>query len=154
MQPTWIPGHAADDDTAKKGTETRMLDHERAEQGSGDELEQLAAAWERAIVSNDADAIGRFMADDWVIVSETGIATKTDFLALVAGGDLTHESFRGEVLTVRHYGSAAVLTARVRNNGHYAGQAFSADEWTTDVFVKDTDGWRCVHSHITTVKAL
>jgi ketosteroid isomerase-like protein len=131
-----------------------MLDHERAEQGSGDELAQLAAAWERAMISNDVDAIGRFMADDWVIVSETGTTTKADFLAVVASGDLTHEAFSGEVLSVRHYGSAGVLTARVRNNGHYRGQPFSADEWTTDVFVKDTDGWRCVHSHITTVKAV
>lgn len=129
-----------------------MSDNGRSEQSTRDELEQLSADWERAIVSNDADAIGRFMADDWVIVSETGVTHKDDFLAVVASGDLTHETFRGSVLSVRQYGDAAVMTGRVRNNGHYKGKAFSADEWTTDVFVRGDDGWRCVHSHITTVK--
>jgi ketosteroid isomerase-like protein len=129
-----------------------MLDNERPGQGIREELEHLSAAWERAIISNDADAIGLFMADDWVIVSETGVTKKDDFLAVVASGDLTHQSFRGEVLSVCQYGNVAVLTGRVRNNGHYRGQAFSADEWTTDVFAKRDGSWSCVHSHITTVK--
>jgi ketosteroid isomerase-like protein len=44
-----------------------------------EEFEALSAAWERSIVANDAEAIGRFMAADWVIVSETGITKKGDF---------------------------------------------------------------------------
>lgn len=39
----------------------------------------LANAWREAIVSNDAAEIGRFMADDWVIVSETGISPRREF---------------------------------------------------------------------------
>ncbi len=115
-------------------------------------LEAVSAAWEQAMVSNDADAISRFMADDWVIVSERGVTKKENFLAVVASGDLTHETFKGEIISVRQYGVAAVLTGRVRNNGHYKGQPFSSDEWTTDVFVKRNGKWLCVHSHITTVK--
>jgi len=115
-------------------------------------LEAVSAAWEQAMVSNEADAIGRFMADDWVIVSETGVTKKEDFLAVVASGDLTHETFKGEITSVRQYGEAAVLTGRVWNNGHYRGRPFSSDEWTTDVFVKRNGEWLCVHSHITTVK--
>jgi ketosteroid isomerase-like protein len=115
-------------------------------------LEAVSAAWEQAMISNDAEAIGRFMAEDWVIVSERGITKKADFLAVVASGDLTHETFKGEIISVRQYGEAAVLTGRVRNNGHYKGQPFSSDEWTTDVFVKRNGTWLCVHSHITTVK--
>jgi len=115
-------------------------------------LEEVSAAWEQAMVSNEADAIGRFMADDWVIVSETGVTKKDDFLAVVASGDLTHETFKGEITSVRQYGEAAVLTGRVRNNGHYQGRSFSSDEWTTDVFVKRNGRWLCVHSHITAVK--
>ncbi len=113
-------------------------------------LEALSAAWERAMVSNEAGAIGRFMADDWVIVSERGATTKEKFLAVVASGDLTHETFKGEIVSVRQYGEAAVLTGRVKNTGHYKGKPFSSDEWTTDVFVKRNNQWLCVHSHITT----
>jgi ketosteroid isomerase-like protein len=115
-------------------------------------LEAVSAAWEQAMISNEAEAIGRFMADEWVIVSEHGMTTKEKFLAVVASGDLTHETFKGEITSVREYGEAAVVTGRVKNNGHYKGQPFSADEWTTDVFVKRNDTWLCVHSHITTVK--
>lgn len=115
-------------------------------------LKAVSAVWDQAIISNDANAIGRFMADDWVIVSERGATKKADFLAVVASGDLTHETFKGEITSVRQYGDAAVMTGRVKNNGHYKGQPFSADEWTTDVFIKRNGQWLCVHSHITTAK--
>lgn len=115
-------------------------------------LKAVSAAWDQALVSNDAQAIGQFMADDWVIVSERGATKKADFLAVVASGDLTHETFKGEIISVRQYGEAAVVTGRVRNNGHYKGRPFSSDEWTTDVFVKRNGRWLCVHSHITTAK--
>ena len=115
-------------------------------------LKAVSAAWDLAIASNDAEAIGRFMADDWVIVSERGATKKADFLTVVASGDLTHETFKGEITSVRQYGEAAVLVGRVRNTGHYKGRPFSSDEWSTDVFVKRNGTWLCVHSHITTAK--
>jgi ketosteroid isomerase-like protein len=129
-----------------------MRDDTRSEHRLRRELEQLSAAWDLAMISNDADAIGRFMADDWVIVSASGVTTRDDFLAVVASGALTHQTFRGDIISVRPYGDAAVVTGRVRNNGHYNGEAFSADEWTTDVFARHNDSWRCVHSHITPVR--
>lgn len=115
-------------------------------------LKALSAAWDQTLASNDAEAIDRFMADDWVIVSEHGAMTKEKFLAMVASGDLTHETFKGEIISVRQYGEVAVLSGRVKNNGHYKSQPFSSDEWTTDVFVKRNGTWLCVHSHITAVK--
>src|SRR4029453_9874318 len=113
---------------------TSMRDDTRSEHRLRRELEQLSAAWDLAMISNDADAIGRFMADDWVIVSASGVTTRDDFLAVVASGDLTHDMFRGEIISVRRYGDAAVVTGRVRNNGHYKGAPFSADEGTTHGF--------------------
>jgi len=115
-------------------------------------LEAVSAAWERAMVSNEVEAIGRFMADDWIIVSERGATTKEKFLSVVASGDLTHETFKGEIISIRQYGDTAVLTGRVKNSGHYQSQPFNSDEYTTDVFVKRNHRWLCVHSHITTVK--
>ncbi|MCK6562865.1 nuclear transport factor 2 family protein [candidate division KSB1 bacterium] len=115
-------------------------------------LKALSAAWDQTLASNDAEAIDRFMADDWAIVSEHGAMTKEKFLAMVASGDLTHETFKGEIISVRQYGEVAVLSGRVKNNGHYKSQPFSSDEWTTDVFVKRNGTWLCVHSHITAVK--
>ncbi|QOV38409.1 nuclear transport factor 2 family protein [Streptomyces ferrugineus] len=114
-------------------------------------LAAVAHDWAAAMVSNDPARIADFMADEWVIVSESGISTRAQFLSHVESGDLTHSAFRlvGEP-RIRVHGDSAVLTARVTNTAHYKGERFDADEWTTDVFVQRDDRWLCVLSHITT----
>jgi len=122
---------------------------------SADEQEilDLGERWAEAIVSNDAERIGTFMSDDWVIVGENGTTGKTDFLSWVSSGDVTHETMQmvGEA-RIKIYGDTAVLSARVTNNGHYKNQPFIADEWTTDVFRRHENGWLCVLSHVTPSK--
>ncbi|MDV6266633.1 nuclear transport factor 2 family protein [Rhodococcus globerulus] len=122
--------------------------------GTGDEVQADILAiheqWSTAIVSNDAERIGRFMADDWVIVSDSGITSKEQFLSIIQSGELTHSTFdRVNDARVRTYGDTAVLTARLTNTAHYRGRQFDADEWTTDVFVRRNGRWLCVLSHIT-----
>lgn len=113
---------------------------------------KLGEAWAEAMVANDADRIGSFMADEWVMVSERGISTKEQFLGFVRSGQLTHSRFEmvGDA-RIKVYGDTAVLAARIVNTAHFGGQQFDADEWTTDVFVKREGRWLCVHSHITPV---
>ena len=115
------------------------------------EVLSIAERWAEAIISNDAETIGSFMSDDWVIVGENGTTNKPDFLSWVSSGDLTHETMEmvGEA-RIKIYGDTAVLTARVTNSGHYKNQPFAADEWTTDVFRREESGWLCVLSHVTT----
>lgn len=134
-----------------------MRDHS-TDRGSEDQAHQallaVAKAWGTAIVSNDADAIGRFMANDWVIVSETGVSEKQQFLSLVESGELTHDSMTLIEGTerLRRYGDTAVITGRVTNRANYKGETFDADEWTTDVFQQIDREWKCVLSHITAVR--
>ncbi|MCJ0872590.1 nuclear transport factor 2 family protein [Streptomyces sp. AP-93] len=114
------------------------------------ELTAVAEAWAAAIVSNDAARIASFMTDDWAIVSESGIASKDDFLAFVASGQLTHSAMDlVSTPRVRVHGDTAVFTVRMTNTAHYGDQRFHADEWTSDVFVKRGDRWLCLLSHIT-----
>jgi ketosteroid isomerase-like protein len=119
--------------------------------GTEKELRRLGDEWAKAILANDAERIGSFMDDEWVIVSERGIADKDRFLGFVRSGELTHSSF--EMATpdarIKVYGDAAVLTCRVVNTAHFGGQQFDADEWTSDVFVKRDGKWLCVLSHTT-----
>ncbi len=116
------------------------------------ELIKLGSEWAEAMVANDAERIGSFMSDDWVIVSERGIATKEHFLGFVRSGALTHSSFEmlGDA-RIKVYGEMAVLTCRVVNTAHFGGQRFDADEWTSDVFVKRGGRWLCMLSHVTPV---
>lgn len=116
------------------------------------QLAGLARGWAEAIVSNDPARIASFMADEWVIVSDSGIDSKEKFLSLVESGALTHSAM--DLRTdprIRVYGDTAVVTGRMTNTAHYQGERHDADEWTTDVFVRRRGRWLCVLSHITPV---
>jgi len=112
----------------------------------------FSEAWSKAIVANDAEAIGSFMAEDWIMVSERGISSKEHFLSFVRSGQLTHDSMEmAELAEIKIYGDTATLVGRVTNIAHFGGQTFDANEWTSDVFVRTGDGWQCVMTHITPV---
>jgi PhnB protein len=113
------------------------------------EFEKLEREWSQAIVSNDAEAIGRFMADNWLIVGESGITNKNSFLSIVASGDLTHERMEGDVKRVMACDNVAIVIARGINNGHFKGQSFTSDEWITDVFERREGRWQCLLTHLT-----
>lgn len=118
------------------------------------ELVAVADAWALAIVSNDADRIAAFMADEWVIVSESGVSTREQFLAFVSSGKLVHSAMdRISDARVRVYGDMAVLIMRQTNTAHYGGEQFDADEWVTDVFVHQGGRWACLLSQITAAAA-
>lgn len=121
-----------------------------SDESARQEILNLAEEWAKALVSNDANAIGSFMSDDWVIIGTNGITRKQNFLPFIKSGDLTHETMQliGNA-RIQIYGDTAVLTGRVTNNGYFKGNPFSADEWTTDVFVQSEGHWLCVLSHIT-----
>jgi ketosteroid isomerase-like protein len=116
-------------------------------------LADLFAEWSAAIVSNDRDSIGSFMADEWIIISPTGTTTRQQFLNAVSTGAVTHESFSFEPEQIRTYGDTAIASGRVRNNGMFKGAPFDSDEWASDVFVKQDGRWLCVLSHITPVSS-
>jgi ketosteroid isomerase-like protein len=115
-----------------------------------EEMSRLLADWSAAICANDAEAIGRFAAPEWELVGENGRTPRDAFLGAVASGDLTHSTMRHDVEQAACYGDVCVVVARVVNDGTWQGTPFHADEWTSDVFVRGEDGWRCVLTHLTT----
>lgn len=113
-------------------------------------LAALVEEWSAAIVSNDVPRISAFMADAWVVVSESGITDRDAFLGYVASGDLTHSAMRAiSPSRVRVHQDTATVTARMTNTAHYGGRRVDADEWVTDVFVRRDGRWLCVLTHIT-----
>jgi ketosteroid isomerase-like protein len=113
------------------------------------ELIAVEHDWGRAMVANHADAIGRFMADDWAMIGpDGGICGKTTFLGLVSSGAMTHDVMEADEISVRVYGDAAVLTARGLSGGMYRGQAFRVVERVTDVYVRRDGRWPCVHAPV------
>ena len=119
---------------------------------AAEELLTVEEEWARAIISNDADAIGRYVADDWMIVGPDGsVCDKATFLGLVQSGALTHDVMESDDNKVRVYGDAAVVTARTVSGGKYGGQAFRGLERASDVFVKQAGEWKCVLTHLSRI---
>ena len=117
--------------------------------GERNELVDVSRAWDRAMVGNDAAAIGRYMSDDWTIIgSDGGIIDKATFLALVSSGTLTHDMMESDDFQVRVFGDTAVVTSRGVSGGTYQGRAFRELERVTCVFVRQQRQWRCVHTHL------
>ena len=114
------------------------------------EWQTLLDSWAEAIVANDPARIAAFMEPDWTLVTpEAGPVRREAFLEAVATGALTHEVMTFDVTEVRPLGDAVVVVAHGKNSGTYRGQAFSADEWVTEIFVRREGGWRCAVTALT-----
>jgi ketosteroid isomerase-like protein len=115
-----------------------------------EELLELEKEFAEAIVKNDPEAIGRFVADDWIIIDpDGGIVDRMRFFEVIKSGALTHETMESEDFRVRVYGDSAVVTGVTRTKGKFMGQEFSTQERVTDVFVKRDERWQCVLTHLT-----
>ena len=113
------------------------------------ELLRAIEAWDRAMVANDPDAIGRYMADDWTIIGPDGsVGSKTPFLELVRSRELTHNVMESHELDVRLYGETAVVIGRGVSGGAYRGEPFHLVERVSSVFHRGTSGWVCVLTHL------
>jgi ketosteroid isomerase-like protein len=114
-----------------------------------DELVALAHEWDQAMVENDADAIGRYMAEDWVIIGPDGrVGDRGAFLGLVKSGVLSHDVMESHDLQVRLYGDTAVVISRGISGGKYQGQPFREVERVSCVFIRADGRWRCVLTHL------
>jgi ketosteroid isomerase-like protein len=117
-----------------------------------EEFLKLDKEFAEAIVKNDPEAIGQFVADDWIIIDpDGGVVDGARFFDVIKSGALTHEMMNSEDLRVRVYGDSAVVTGFTRTKGKFMGQEFSTQERATDVFVKRDGRWQCVLTHLTRI---
>jgi hypothetical protein len=74
-----------------------------------EELLRLEKELAQAVVKNDADAVGRFLSDDWIIVDpDGGIVDKPRFLGVIRSGALSHEMMESDDVRVRTYENTAL----------------------------------------------
>lgn len=117
-----------------------------------EELSTFEQEFTRAVAANDAAAIGRFVADDWVIVDADGsVIDKSRFISVIESGALTHESMESTDVEARVHGDTAVLTGITTSEGQFMGQGFTTRERATDVLVRLNGRWLCVFSQLTRV---
>jgi ketosteroid isomerase-like protein len=114
------------------------------------ELLKVERDFAAAVLSNDAEAIGKFLTDDWAIIdADGGVTDKARFLSVIKSGTLVHEEMELDDMTVRAHGDSAVVTTITSTKGKFAGQEFTTQERATDFFVSQDGRWRCAFSQLT-----
>src|ERR1700730_11397469 len=97
-------------------------------------LLQLEKDFQQAIVQINAEAIERFIADDWIIVDTKGMIIEKDkLLAVVKSGTLAHDAMSLDEPRVRTYGETGVVTGRATSAGKYMGAEFTTLERSRSV---------------------
>ena len=105
----------------------------------------LDTEYQAAVKRNDAETMGRILADDFVLVLGNGKTyTRADLLESARGGKISYEQQDEDPGTqiVRVWGDTAVVTARLWIKGVSEGAAFDRRLWFSDTYVRTPTGWR------------
>src|SRR5437870_1814451 len=98
---------------------------------------ELERRFGEAMIRNDADAIGRLLSDDWIIIDpDGGVIDRSRFLAVIKSGALKHEAMDSVAIRVRTYPYTATVTAVTRSSTKHFGTVFTTHERATDAFDK------------------
>jgi ketosteroid isomerase-like protein len=120
-------------------------------QASPEDDRQAVAAldteYQAAVKRNDAEAMGRILAEDFVLVLGSGKTyTREDLLESARSRKITYEQQDEDPGTqvVRVWKDTAVVTARLWLKGVNEGAAFDRRLWFSDTYVRTPTGWRYV----------
>ena len=107
----------------------------------------------RAMRNNDAAAIERMLADDWIVIATTGGVAegKSTFPDGIKSGYLTRKTFELSEPRVRLYGNVALVTTKVKLSGVFKNKPFAVMERQTDVLHWEHGGWKSVLTHETKI---
>jgi hypothetical protein len=106
----------------------------------------------QALLTNDADALGRLLATDWIVISTQGaIADRQAFIAAIKSGAFTRKTMDLSEPRVKIYGNTAVVTTQLKTSGTIGGKDFDVAERQTDVLVWTDGAWKSVLLHETKI---
>jgi ketosteroid isomerase-like protein len=105
-------------------------------------IRQLNDEWVKALVRADADTLDRVMADDFFFTYPLEGDDKTQFISDITAGDLKIEHITREQVSVRLFGSTAVLTARDSATWLYHGRELTGQYKIMAVYTERNDKWQ------------
>ena len=120
-----------------------------AQASDSDDIAAVAALdtqYQAAVKANDASAMAKILADDFILVVGNGsVSTKADLLKEAEDRirEYTHQEDSEQ--TVRVWGDTAVVTAKLWMQGtRKDGTPFDYQLWFSDTYVRTASGWRYV----------
>ena len=108
-----------------------------------DVFQELEDEWARIVRERDADAAETFLAPDFELRSEGGVAPampKRDWIAALPS--IETRSLVACVEAIRAYGNAAVVHARLDWNAGVDGRDLTGTYLVADVFERVDERWR------------
>ena len=101
--------------------------------------------YQAAVKRNDAETMGRILADDFILVLGNGnVIPRRELLEGARGGNIVYDQ-QDEIpgtQIVRVWGDTAVVTAQLWIRGTNGGAAFDRHLWFSDTYVRTPTGWR------------
>jgi hypothetical protein len=117
-------------------------------------LALLDTQWNQFRLSGDVDALGKLLADDWLLTHSDGrVQTKQDYLTELSLGARRNQAIANEDLAFRFYAGLGVVTGVSVQSGVSNGLAWQGRFRFTRVWVRRGDAWQMVASHSSRITA-
>ena len=114
------------------------------------EIQKAEKDWAKAVMAQDASALGQILADELIYAHSTGnIDTKAKYLSNMKSGAAKYELIEHQDLTVKAYGDTGVAHSHVRMKGTNKEGPFDNKLMMLHVWVKQGGKWHLV-AHQTT----
>ncbi|MES2029585.1 MAG: nuclear transport factor 2 family protein [Pseudomonadota bacterium] len=126
------------------------------EHPNADAIRGVERARLRALVSADIAAAEPLHAADFQLITPIGAAlSKAEYLGAVAGGHIKYLTWTPGDITVRLYGTSAVIRYRARIEVVFGGHKVPpGDYWHTDAYEMRDGHWMVVWSQATSITPL
>ena len=108
------------------------------------ELRQMNDEWVKALVRGDGATLDRIMAEDFFFAYPMEGDDKAQFISDVTSGNVHVEFLNRENVSVRVWGSTAVLTAKDSAKWFYGGRDFSGHYKIIHVYSQRDGRWQLV----------
>jgi ketosteroid isomerase-like protein len=114
-------------------------------------VKELDARYQKAVKENDVATMDAVLAEDFVLATGLGKTyRKADLLQEARSGHIQYERQDDSDQTVRVWGDAAVITAKLTAKGTESGKSFDYQVWFSDTYVRTPDGWKYVFGQSST----
>jgi ketosteroid isomerase-like protein len=108
-----------------------------------DEVAQAEKAWAAAVIKGDHATLDKLLADGLIYTHSSGLVEdKAAYFGNLKSGALKYETLNEEGVTVKAYGDAAIVHARMKMTGINKGQPFNVSAVMTHVWVKQGGAWK------------
>jgi ketosteroid isomerase-like protein len=115
-------------------------------------IQDLGRGWAAAELQSDVPTLRSMLTDDFVCVGPLGfLLTKEQYLQSRESGDLEHESFTWDDVSVRRYGEAAVAVGSQTQTSTYRGHDASGRFRVTQVWARQGDTWAIAGLHLSPI---